>query len=125
MLPINNNPLGINRNIIPKDLADYIIDYESTETGWYRKWKSGWIEQGGIYQSIESEDSQIYEFIIPFVNIPSVLITQCRRYFENDALITFNYDELTSNNFSGVTNYVRGNVSNQVSVPFYWYAAGY
>ena len=36
------NPIG---NI---DMAkDYIIDYGSNSNSWYRKWKSGWLEQGG------------------------------------------------------------------------------
>lgn len=31
-------------------IADYIVDYGKSEDGtqWYRKWKSGWLEQGGV-----------------------------------------------------------------------------
>ena len=36
-------PLG-NTNMA----KDYIIDYGNNSNSWYRKWKSGWIEQGGI-----------------------------------------------------------------------------
>lgn len=44
MIPFNYNIIGVERNMA----KDEIVDYGSTETGWYRKWKSGFIEQGGI-----------------------------------------------------------------------------
>lgn len=47
MIPIMYNILGVNVMNFPKDLDDYIIEHGSNIHGWYRKWKSGFIEQWG------------------------------------------------------------------------------
>lgn len=61
-------PLGSN------DMAkDYVIDYGRDLTTsdsayvWYRKWKSGWIEQGGSHNS-QKLDVETVNLIIPFTN---------------------------------------------------------
>ena len=57
------------------DTADYVIEYQTptaeNDYTWYRKYKSGWIEQGGIYNSadltfvVEMADSNYYLFLQP------------------------------------------------------------
>ena len=50
---------------------DYIIDYSNNNDKWYRKWKSGFIEQGGKLQYITSGGSEInttLTLLTPFNN---------------------------------------------------------
>ena len=53
-------------NSLPSDLVDYIVEYSSDNTSWYRKWKSGWIEQGGRVESRSGYGYQYVSFVIPF-----------------------------------------------------------
>ncbi|MDR1207255.1 MAG: hypothetical protein LBK26_02475 [Rickettsiales bacterium] len=34
------------------DGADYVVEFCSTASAWYRKYKSGWVEQGGITAAV-------------------------------------------------------------------------
>jgi len=51
---------------------DYVVESWNSGANWYRKYRSGWIEQGGIYDSgsIQANFSTTVNFYIPFVSIP-------------------------------------------------------
>lgn len=54
MIPFNYRPLG---DIVMA--KDEIVDYGGNSAQWYRKWKSGFIEQGGVVV-LESPSSGPY-----------------------------------------------------------------
>ena len=59
-------------NIMP-DAMDYVVDSYSDEDGtWYRRYKSGWLEQGGVAQSQPNND-MTFTFLKPFADISYVI----------------------------------------------------
>ena len=60
------NPLGVGNMA-----KDYIIDYGSNSNGWYRKWKSGFIEQSGnniVVGGAQNNATTIISLPIDFTN---------------------------------------------------------
>lgn len=54
------------------DTADYVVEYQNPTAennySWYRKYKSGWIEQGQYSLSWSSGQEVQISFVIPFSN---------------------------------------------------------
>lgn len=51
------------------DLYDYVIESVVNSDGsWYRKWKSGWLEQGGKSDNIPGPGGGSVNLLIPFTN---------------------------------------------------------
>lgn len=46
-----NNKVDLPSPTVPQDAVDYVVEYQkpasSNNHTWYRKYKSGWVEQGG------------------------------------------------------------------------------
>lgn len=71
--------------MVPQDMADYVVYYDSadatdhshakpgvatpTDYGWYRVYKSGWVEQGGVLPTTPSATGTA-DLIIPLVSAP-------------------------------------------------------
>ena len=96
------------------DMAkDYIIDYTSNETQWYRKWKSGWIEQGGLCKS-----GTTVTFLIPFqTNTYNINLTN--ELTDGQSAIVWNR---TTKNFNP-RSYFQAQTYNNLNQS--WYACGY
>lgn len=49
--------------------ADYVVEYKTNSDGsWYRKYKSGWIEQGGVQVWTSRKANIECKFLLPFAN---------------------------------------------------------
>lgn len=57
----NNNLSNITANI------DYVVERYNDGTNWYRVYKSGWIEQGGILRN-RTEEVKTFNLLKPFAN---------------------------------------------------------
>ena len=68
--------------------ADVVVEYQMPNANnnytWYRKYASGWIEQGG--KSPETTDAQVtITFPVPFAQIPNVQLTRSFTTLDNTA----------------------------------------
>lgn len=52
---------------------DYVVESYKDGNNWYRKYKSGWLEQGGIYTT--STNIENITFLKPFAHIPTIQAT--------------------------------------------------
>lgn len=52
---------------------DYVVESYKDGNNWYRKYKSGWLEQGGIYTT--STNVENITFLKPFAHIPTIQAT--------------------------------------------------
>ena len=96
------------------DRADYVVTrYADDEGNWYRVYKSGWVEQGGLGQMPAT-----VSLLKPFANtVYSVLITM------TDPLNSANYQNLSINNKTVSTFYASFSGMNY-GCGFAWYACG-
>ena len=92
---------------------DYVIETYFNNGNWYRKYKSGWIEQGGTFNGTADSEFTV-PFNIPFVNIPYVNTSSfgaksnAQLFFKNQG-----YNATTTNfKFTGWC-------------PIIWYACGF
>lgn len=62
------------RNVDTTAKADAVIDYQEPTSAnnytWYRKYKSGWVEQGGIY------NTEALTYLIPMANTNYIMFLQ-------------------------------------------------
>ena len=104
------NPLGVG------DMAkDYIIDYGNNSNGWYRKWKSGFIEQWGNILNGAVSNRTTVSLPISFSSTNYIIQTT-----GNSTTIStgesWNYVTISSiNQFIASSRFGT----------FYWYACGY
>ena len=101
------------------DISDYIVESYVSGTEWYRKWKSGWLEQGGQFQSPSSPAYPTHNitFLHPFADTPVRVVRMPISFQASDAgsyLVTV--DSITSTGF-----YVQRTYANQ---KYSWYACG-
>ena len=105
------NPLGVG------DMAkDYIIDYGSNSNGWYRKWKSGFIEQWGAITNLST--NTIQNLPISFSNDNYICVLE--RYKDSG--------DTTQNALllrEKQTSYIRVNCISSNNINIQWYACGY
>ena len=50
---------------------DYVVETYNDGTNWYRVYKSGWVVQGGRYETAVNVES--YTFLKPFAEIPTII----------------------------------------------------
>lgn len=99
------NPIALvvtdleNRVGVLETEADYVISsgHSSDNTQWYRKWKSGWLEQGGK-QTITNTEITI-NFIKPYTSIPHILTEV------DDISVATNFGEGVSVGIVSLTNF--------------------
>jgi len=102
--------------------ADYVVDswHASDGTSWYRKWKSGWIEQGGWISSSSSSVT----FPTPFAD--SCLSFIASKYGAMDPCsYYFGTDQLTKTGAVIIWGYNGWGCSGTAITKFYWEAKGY
>jgi hypothetical protein len=109
-----NGKVDIDLANVPANI-DYVVEsYFDDDGNWYRVYKSGWIEQGGIYTSSTNIENII--FLKPFARIPTIqaTVTVAANTFQNGAVEIHN---LTTLGFTKqyVLNVVGG---------WSWYACG-
>ena len=116
------NPMGVG------DMAkDYIIDYgeSSDKTQWYRLWKSGWIEQGGIVANLSSTNqhlNNITNFIIAFTST-NYFINICGTNSSNSYSTSCGILSRELTNFKWSNSYWWSRDANVTN--FCYYACGY
>ena len=54
-------------NLVHLPMTDYIVESYDNGTEWYKKWKSGWIQQGGRY-AYTKKTAHTVTLVIPFTN---------------------------------------------------------
>lgn len=70
-------------------LGDYVVESQVNADGsWYRKYKSGWLEQGGLVASTYSPTGTIQTFIKPYTDANYTLTATARGLFDLTFLIT-------------------------------------
>jgi len=108
------------------DSIDYVIDTWRSSDGnsWYRKYKSGWIEQGGFYSMSGDWSSGNAPAVNVTFKIPMTTnkysITMARGS-SSGMILTSICQNRTTNGFS-ISNYCTGPSS---SVSGWWCVAGY
>ena len=99
---------------------DYVVDFQaptaSNNYTWYRKYKSGWVEQGGIY-TISSVNFADYDLLIPMANTNYTIVGNSADGTTNAYPLNFNQPSFTTTTFSAKT----GNAS---SGKFTWQVSG-
>ena len=96
---------------------DYVVESKATtadDPTWYRKYKSGWLEQGGIY--VSSTNIETITFLKPFTHTPTIqaTVTVTANTFQNGTVEIHNLTTL------GFTKQYVINVTGGWS----WYACG-
>ncbi len=61
---------------VRKSEADYVIESYNDDTNWYRVYKSGWVEQGGLLGDVNSSGKTI-NFLKPFIDTNYIIIGNC------------------------------------------------
>ena len=97
------------RNVDTTAKADAVIDYQEPTAEnsytWYRKYKSGWVEQGGGYSNSAWGSNSNITFVIPMVlETIQVSITNVSVATANPALRNLTLNGLTSTGFSTANN---------------------
>lgn len=94
-----------------QDGIDYVVDWqkptESNGYTWYRKYKSGWVEQGGQVDKSAGSTAVAVTFPVAFGITPTVVITKIIDSAATDqntitirtiSLTSFTMNKLTTNN---------------------------
>ena len=103
------------------ELYDYVIENVVNSDGsWYRKWKSGWIEQGGLtVNTVYYPNSMTVNLLVPFTSTKyHISATAQRETVSGDMTPVLIIGSVTRNNFlvSSPSNY---------DVYVYWTASGF
>lgn len=97
---------------------DFVVESWSNGNGWYRKYKSGWIEQGGVATS--SEEFKPLTFYIPFTTTNYFIAGSYTAAVIGDGS-TFNWSSKTTTSIRGRI-YTPGASG---TVYYQWFACGY
>ncbi|MDR1694122.1 MAG: hypothetical protein LBR70_02895 [Lactobacillaceae bacterium] len=109
-----------NKDFSNTEMADYIIEewHAEDKTGWYKKYKSGWIEQGGSF--IGSAGNKTITFLCPFSELPlSVTIT------DGGSSSSGVNSSVMSLSETGFTCYSGIHVSGNPAQAIWWQVKGY
>lgn len=115
-------------NGVPQDAVDYVVAMQrptaENNYTWYRKYKSGWVEQGGVapYETntgtvsfaITMADSE-YQIL---ANVKKAIITGSNAVF---SLLT---DNLTTTGFDYKKTFNNGSATGTAGEAFYWQVNG-
>lgn len=70
-------------------LGDYVVESQINADGsWYRKYKSGWLEQGGLVSNTSGATGTVQTLLKPFDNASYTLTATARGTFDLTFLIT-------------------------------------
>lgn len=99
--------------------TDYIVDSGRSSDGsiWYRKWKSGWLEQGGIIFYNSDGEQKTTNFIKHFASRPSIISNW---HYSGSGTSNYEYTNVTNVTENGFTSRGYRNYDGCRS----WYACG-
>lgn len=97
--------------------VDFVIETYVSGSNWYRKYKSGWVEQGQTYHQAGAV-TYSRTFLIPFVSVPTLKVSSHMNSTSNIEYRSFGYS-ITTTEFSAYT----GTSTNYISWIAYGYAA--
>lgn len=121
----NNHKPTTSRNIkqaIDKRLSilDYVTETYKNGTEWYRKYKSGWIEQGGIYKSaLSGNKNASINFLTPFADTNYTLLICGVSNSDTSNVSQIAYSSRYDNR--GISSF---NITSNGTVQTIWYACG-
>lgn len=102
---------------------DYVVESWFENNNWYRKYKSGWLEQGGIYRS-PTANPQTVNLFKPFVNNGYTLLTTSIRD-GGGGLSARNNIAATGNTATSFRIFGSAGAEAAALVDFYWEAKGW
>lgn len=98
-------------------IADYIVESYNNGTSWYRKWKSGWLEQGGTNPSSQ-QGTLTFSKAFKDTNYKCLATISFNDYGSVYFQMTMHSKTTTS------VKYVSTSGSSRGACPFDWYACG-
>lgn len=100
--------------------ADYVIEWQNPTAEnnytWYRKYKSGWVEQGGTLNTYPATEESIITFPISFINDCYYADRTLNYYVSAGDWVAYNGGAIFDKTISGMKFRHKGPVS--------WYVAG-
>lgn len=118
------------RNVDTTAKADAVIDYQEPTSAnnytWYRKYKSGWVEQGGKYLNQPASGSNTVSLLVTMADTNYCLITQRIKpatSAETGNEITPRLYNVTTTSFGANLRATNGNTSTTVS-DWCWQVSG-
>lgn len=114
---------------IPSDImtADYVIEtWRSTDgSSWYRKYKSGWVEQGGKGTGGANKTGNVIQLPVTMEDTNYNLIASIHGSISNAAPKTVIIVSKTNSSFNASTMYAgTGGAIDYVSLIFEWFCFG-
>lgn len=100
---------------------DFVVESYQNGTEWYRKYKSGWVEQGGYLTATSSSGNKTITFLVPFSNTNYCFLRTHKNYVTGTTTDGFRdnayYSKATTTItvFQHTTSYIHGDD---------WYASG-
>ena len=77
-------------NEFKSSVKDYVVESYSDGNGnWYRKYKSGWLEQGGVLPFLSKVENKVVSLLKPFATNKYTVLTQ--NYHDGDTINIKNY----------------------------------
>ena len=112
---VNGVNADVNGNV---ELYDYVIkSVVNSDGSWYRKWKSGWLEQGGKTRNVSGSGSSRVNLLVPFTN--TLYNVQATIKYESkmptQPIVVFNFS---------TTSFSVDYQSQEFTEPAMWYAYG-
>lgn len=103
---------------------DYVIESGSNSVGWYRKWKSGWVEQGGT--STGTGTSTPREITLPVVmsNTSYTITTSIQDSTISTTVPAIRINSRTTTYIRFLGTYQSGSTGNYLGASFNWRAEG-
>ncbi len=103
---------------------DYITSSGSNSVGWWRKWKSGWVEQGG--NAVGTGTSTPREITLPVLMSAAnyVVTTAIQDGAINTAVPGVRVNSKTTTYVRFLTTYQASSNSNYLAAPFSWRVDG-
>lgn len=103
--------------IMPANM-DYVVESGSSGNTWYRKYKSGWIEQGGKTTPL-SAGAEV-SFLLPFSKTQGLFL-----HAENNLYVANTYNaSSTAVTTTGFIPYLWNSRGERVNGAIFWYACG-
>ncbi|MBR2391950.1 MAG: collagen-like protein, partial [Elusimicrobiaceae bacterium] len=99
--------------------ADYVVEHYNDGKLWYRKYKSGWLEQGGLFEGTFAV-AYVYSLLLPFQNTNYTIMGT--GMYSTNASAAWVVVTKTETTFKGEA--FRGSSGNVSLTKLYWYACG-
>ena len=107
---------------VNKEEIDYVIETHKEDTTWYRKYKSGWIEQGGQITCTETGTQTVT--ILPMVDANYWVSIQRCGTVENTNNVTLQYQQVINTSTTEFSVYFSTESSTSTAT-IRWMVSGY